>query len=266
MDWAAVERANGELRLWLGDRILTAPCQDDPAAALRGLLLPLLAPGQTVAVLASGWPGVDPVRVPCRPGQPAPALALDPRIRLHPLPGLVQDRPVDLIEAQVPCIMGHLTAHPDFDGVLCLPGRPSAWVQVSASEVVSFRTFLTAEMMSPLMAQDEWAGASGDFMDAVAQAMSRPAALAAELSSVRAGLALKRIGHAAAQARIAGLLIGAELAAARPWWLGRNVVIIGQGWLADCYAAALAAQGVTAGRADPAQARLAGFRAADLVL
>ncbi|WEF25780.1 2-dehydro-3-deoxygalactonokinase [Paracoccus sp. S3-43] len=261
MDWVAVERAEGELRLWHDGRTRAAPCTEDPGAALRGLLLPMPAPGRVLTVIASGWPGVDPVRVPCSPGRPAPALDLDPRIRLHPLPGLAQDRPTDLIVGPVPRIAGHLAARPDFDGVLCLPGSPSAWVQISASEVVSFRTFLTAEILSALAAQDD-ATADAGFADAVAQAMSRPAALAAELSSVRADLALNRIGRAAARTRIAGLLIGAELAAARPWWLGQNVVILGQGWLADCYAAALAAQGVVAERADPAQAWLAGMTTA----
>ena len=92
---------------------------------------------------------------------------------------------------------------------------------------------------------------SAGFADAVAQAMSRPAALAAELASVRAERALARIGPAAAQVRMAGLLIGAELAA---------------GWLADCYAGALTAQGVTAGRADPAQAWRDGMRSAHRAL
>lgn len=267
MDWAAVEWTDDKLRLWLTDQAapITVPCPDDPAAALRALLLPRLARGQVLTVIASGWPGVGPLPVPCRPGQPAPVLPIDPQIRLHPLPGLVQNRPLDLIEAPIPLIAGHLAANPDFDGVLCLPGRPSAWVQVSAAEVVSFRSFLTMEILSSLIAQDE-VGNDPAFAEAVAQAMARPAAIAAELSSVRAGLALGRWDRATARASIAGLLIGAELAAARPWWLGQNVLIIGQGWLADCYAKALAAQGVTPGRADPAQAWLAGMRAAHQVL
>lgn len=262
MDWAAVERTEGELRLWLDDRDrpVTAPCGDDPAAALRGLLLPLLAPEQVLTVIASGWPGAAPVRVPCPPPQPGPVLQIDPQIRLHPLPGLVQDRPVDLIEAPVPLIAGHLAANPDFDGILCLPGNPSAWVQISAAEVVSFRSFMTAGILSALMTHDE-PGNDAAFAEAVAQAMSRPAAFAAELSSVRAGLALHRIDRAEAAARMAGLLVGAELAAARPWWLGQNVVVMGEGWLAGCYVDALAAQGVITARADPMQARLAGMRA-----
>lgn len=264
MEWAAVERADGELRLWPADRgaPVTAPCGDDPAAALRGLVQPLLAPGQVLDVVACGWPGVTPVRVPCPPPPPGPALKIGPQIRLHPLPALVQDRPLDLIEAAVPRITGHLSARPDFDGVLCLPGRPSAWVQVSAAEIVSFRSFLTAEIIAALTGLGELAGNDTAFADALTQAMSRPAALAAELSSVRAGLTLGGTSPTDAAARIAGLLIGAELAAARPWWLGQNVAVIGEDWLADRYAQALASQGVAVARADPTQAWLAGMRAA----
>ena len=56
MDWAAVEWADGELRLWLADgrRPVIAPCGEDPAAVLRGLVRPLLAPGQILDVFASG--------------------------------------------------------------------------------------------------------------------------------------------------------------------------------------------------------------------
>ncbi|GGF71882.1 2-keto-3-deoxy-galactonokinase [Paracoccus acridae] len=263
-DWAAAELAGGELRLWLmeGGECITASCGDDPGQTLRSLLLPMLAQGQIMDVLACGWPEVEPVSVPCPPPPPAAPMALDPLIRLHAVPGLVQDRPLDLLARAVPLIGGHLAAMPDFDGVLCLAGCPSAWVQISAGEVVSFRSFLTAEILLALDAAPRDPFDKAAFTEAVAQAMSRPASLAAELSSVRAGLALGRIEDAAAWSRMAGLMIGAELAAARPWWLGQNVVVIGDSPLADRYADALAAQGVIAARADPVKTWLEGMQAA----
>ncbi|WP_207099521.1 2-dehydro-3-deoxygalactonokinase [Paracoccus shandongensis] len=260
MDWAAAEWTAGEVRLWPmhGDAegaAITAPAGDDPVAALRAML----APGVAIDVIAAGWPGTAPVRVPCPPPPPLPALALDPQVTLHRLPGLVQDRPADLIGAQATRIAGHLARHPDFDGVLCLPGPQSVWAQISAGEVVSFRSFLTGELLSALTAS---ADESTGFAEAVQDALSRPAGLAAELSSVRARLALDRITPSDAHAQTAGLLIGAELAGARPWWLGQPVTVIGQGWLADRYAEALVLQGVTPAMADPTRALLDGFRAA----
>lgn len=258
-DWAAAELAGGELRLRLGDEVLAVPCGDDPAGALCTLLLPRLSLGQAVTVVATGWPGVAPIAVPCPVPRPATALRLDPRISLRPVPGLMQDRPPDLIQAQVLLVAGHLAEDPDFDGILCLPGRQTAWAQVSAQEIVSFRSFLTAEMLSTL-SHDPEAAVTAGFDDAVSQAMSRPAALAAELSSVRAGLALGRLDEPQAADRLAGLLIGAELAAARPWWLGQNVVVIAGGWLADRYLRALATQGVAVAQTDAAQALQRGIR------
>lgn len=260
-DWAAVERTAGKLRLWLfrGDAegaAITAPDTGDPGAALRAML----APGAAIDVIATGWPGTAPARVPCAPPQPLPALALDPQVRLHRLPGLAQDRPADLIGTAATRIAGHLARQPDFDGVLCLPGRQTVWAHLSAGEVVSFRSFLTAELLSALTALPQ--AESEGFADAVQAALSRPAGLAAELSSVRARLAMGTIAPAAAPAQMAGLLIGAELAAARPWWLGQPVTVLGQGWLADRYAEALLTQGLAPARADPAQALLDGFRAA----
>ncbi|MCZ0962290.1 2-dehydro-3-deoxygalactonokinase [Paracoccus benzoatiresistens] len=266
VDWAAVELAAGELRLWLfrGDAegaAITRPDNGDPAASLAAMLIPRLAPGAAIDVIAAGWPGTAPARVPCPPPRPADAVVLDPRLTLHRLPGLMQDRPADLIGVQTTRIAGHLARHPEFDGVLCLPGGQSAWAHVSAGEIVSFRGFLTGELLSALTASTPDEESAG-FAEAVQDTLSRPAGLAGELSSLRARLAMEEMTPPAAYARMAGLLIGAELAAARPWWLGQSVTVIGAGWLADRYAEALVTQGVNPARADPTRALLDGFRAA----
>lgn len=265
-DWAAVELAAGEVRMWLmaedaESAAVTKPHDGEPAAALEAMLHPLMAPGAAIAVIAAGWPGTTPARVPCAPPPPLPPVPIRPRITLHALPGLVQDRPDDLTGAAATRIAGHLARHPDFDGVLCLPGPQTVWAHVSAGEVVSFRSFLTAELLSAVAPSNPPDDAPQGFLTAVQQAMSRPAGLAGELSSVRAQLALHLLGPSAAYAAMAGLLIGAELAAARPWWLGQAVTIIGTGWLADRYAEALAAQGVMPAATDPDRALLDGFRA-----
>ena len=65
--------------------------------------------------------------------------------------------------------------------------------------------------------------------------------------------------HAALRARLSGLLIGTELAAAKAWWLGRDVVIVGEGTLAGLYARALRAQGIAARQVPAEDAVLAGL-------
>ena len=63
----------------------------------------------------------------------------------------------------------------------------------------------------------------------------------------------------AARSRLSGLLIGTELAAAKPWWLGRDVMIVGQGGLGGLYTRALDAQGVAARQVSAEDAVLAGL-------
>jgi 2-dehydro-3-deoxygalactonokinase len=66
---------------------------------------------------------------------------------------------------------------------------------------------------------------------------------------------------AAAAARLSGLLIGAELAGARAWWLGRDVAVIGAPDLAAAYGTALELQGLTPVTADGAAMNRAGLTA-----
>ena len=47
-----------------------------------------------------------------------------------------------------------------------------------------------------------------------------------------------------ARARLSGLLIGIELAATKPYWLGQNVGVLGADTLAQNYTSGLSAQGV----------------------
>jgi 2-dehydro-3-deoxygalactonokinase len=77
---------------------------------------------------------------------------------------------------------------------------------------------------------------------ALADILSRPERLAMMISALRSVGTHKR----ARLSRLSGLLIGAELAATRPWWLGQSVAVIGGGDLAQRYTDALAAQGVQA--------------------
>ena len=66
----------------------------------------------------------------------------------------------------------------------------------------------------------------------------------------------------AATARLSGLLIGAELAAARPYWLGQKIVLIGAPKLSEHYRTALELQGLNADTAGATETTLAGLTAA----
>lgn len=216
-----------------------------------------------------GWAEAPYRPLPCTPLAPrglAPAPARDPRIRPLIVPGLSQARPADVMRGEETQIAGTLVLRPGFEGVVCLPGTHCKWAHVSAGEVVSFQTFMTGEMFALLaqqsvlrhgIASEGWDEHA--FLAAVSEAIARPERLAARLFSLRAEGLLTGLDPVAARSRLSGLLIGAELAGARPYWLGQRVVIVGAGPLSQAYHRALAAQGVEADMLEGRAATLAGL-------
>ncbi|MEY4984781.1 MAG: hypothetical protein RIR62_3047 [Pseudomonadota bacterium] len=289
-DWIAVDWGTSNLRVWAmaGGRVIDHAASEDGMGrlerdgfepALLRLVGGWLDADRVTDVIACGMVGSRqgwfeaPYRaVPCAPLDPAALVAAptrDPRIRVRLLPGLRQDRPADVMRGEETQIAGALALNPGFDGVLCLPGTHSKWVHVSAGEVVSFQTFMTGEMFALLsqasvlrhgMAGDGWDDAAFDA--ALSDALSRPERLGARLFSIRAEGLLAGLAAAAARSRLSGLLIGTELAAAKPYWLGQPVAIIGSQGLARAYARALGAQGTAPRLLDATDCTLAGLSAA----
>lgn len=290
-DWIAADWGVSHLRLWVMDaagQVLDDRRSDrgtgrlapaDYESALLDLAGDVLPPDRATPVICcgaagtrQGWTEVPRRAVPCPPGGIEGAIrpaTRDPRLDMRLQPGLRQLRPADVTEGQETRIAGWLAAHPGFDGVLCLPGRQSRWAHLSAGEVVSFRSFITGEMFALLSRQSVLHPSVADagldpvaFTEAVAHAMSRPAAMAGDLFTIHAESLMAGLDPVVARSRLSGLLIGIELAAARPYWLGQDVAVIGTGEPADAYAAALAAQGLTARRGDGDEMTLNGLRAA----
>ncbi len=286
-DWIAVDWGTSNLRVWaMRDGAPVAHAESDKGMgsldqsgfepALLDLIDPWLGAGRTLVVACgmvgsrSGWVEAPYASVPATPlsDRLARAPANDPRLDVRVISGLSQSDPADVMRGEETQIAGYLAVRPDFDGILCLPGTHSKWVQISAGEVVSFRTFMTGEMFSLLATQSVlrhtiesgWDRAA--FLTAVSDAMTRPEALAQRLFALRAEGLLKGLDGAAAGSRLSGLLIGAELAAARPYWLGQEVALIGSEILTNAYVAALSAQGLTPGRVDATDTTLAGLAAA----
>ena len=156
-----------------------------------------------------------------------------------------------------------------FDGVLCLPGTHAKRVHVSAGGIVSFATLMTGEIFALLagssvlrhsVGSDEWS--EPDFAEAVEDAMARPEKFAARLFGLRAASLLENLRPERARARLSGLLIGLELAGSKPYWLGREVALIGDAALARTYRAGLALCGLDAEPQDAKAMTLAGLVAA----
>jgi 2-dehydro-3-deoxygalactonokinase len=290
--WIAVDWGTTHLRAWaVGARgeVLAEAASDEGMGTLRPegfepALLRLAGPwlgtglpdGPAEVIVCGmagsrqGWAEAPYRAVPCTPlGPPlAPAPARDPRLVVRLVPGLKQTRPPDVMRGEETQIAGFLAANPGFDGVLCLPGTHSKWARISAGEVVSFASFMTGELFALLCERSvlrHGLGTGWDeaaFAEALSDALARPERLAGGLFGIRAAGLLGQTTGDAARARLSGLLIGAELAAARPYWLGQRVALIGAETLSALYAAALAAQGLAAERADARAMTLAGLAAA----
>jgi 2-dehydro-3-deoxygalactonokinase len=248
------------------EAVLLALCED----ALGTKPLPVVICGMAGA--RQGWAEAPYASVPCAPPDAHSALRVptqDKRLQVHILPGVSQRTPADVMRGEETQIKGLIATQSDFDGVACLPGTHSKWAHLSAGEIVSFQTFMTGEMFALLSQQsvlrhsvsstgwDEAAFAAGLDMG-----LSRPERLAARLFSLRANGLLNDMSGTAARAQLSGLLIGTELAAAKPYWLGQQIAVIGDSKLAKLYVGALATQAAPATQVNASSITLAGLTAA----
>lgn len=286
-EWIAIDWGTSNLRAYAmqGSRALTRRASDQGMAGLvqngfapvllalvqdwlRDGPVPMIACGMVGA--RQGWVEAPYRPVPCAPvAGPLTAATLRERQEVHIVPGLSQASPPDVMRGEETQIAGFLSLNPDWDGVLCLPGTHTKWVHLSAGEVVSFQTFMTGEIFALLCTQSVlrhsaqgtgWDDAAFDA--AVSDTLSAPERLAARLFTLRAADLLHGKNAAQTRAALSGYLIGTEIAAARPYWLGQNLAILGMGAQARAYQNALAPQGVPALLVDSDRATLAGLTAA----
>lgn len=263
-DWIALDCADGQLhaRGVLDQRVICEarsgfaandPASDDLETALLALVADWLPENRITPVIGCGllpasgdWSSGGWASVPCRPLSAGliPAMIRDLRLSVHLVGGLKQDRPADMTCGQETRIAGFLALNPDWDGVICLPGLHSTWAHVSAGEIVSFQTFMTGQMHALLaegsvLRKTARGWDDSGFAEGVAQGLERPERLMARMFSLHAEALLQGLDPAVANARLRGLLVGAELAAAKPYWLGQRVALIGADDSMPPYAQAL---------------------------
>lgn len=294
-DWIAVDWGTTHLRAWAmgADGSVRAAAQSDSGMgslaragfepALLALVNGWLTPGRATPVLAcgmvgsrQGWVEAPYRAVPCTPlqlGGFALAPCADARLQVRVIPGLKQPSPADVMRGEETQIAGFLVADPGFDGVLCLPGTHNKWVRISAGEVVSFQTFMTGEVFALLAEHSvlRHSVATGGWDEqafglALDDTLSRPDRIAARLFSLRAEALLTGLAPEIARARLSGALIGVELAAARPYWLGQQVAVIGAAGIAAAYANALTRQGAAPRLVEGDAMTLAGLTAAHAMM
>jgi 2-dehydro-3-deoxygalactonokinase len=288
--WIAVDWGTTHLRaMAMGPRGLLAEASSEDGMgrlareafepALIALIEPWLSGTRSVPVLAcgmvgsrQGWQEAPYRTVPCTPFDPGSLVRVptaDSRVAVQLVPGLKQMKPADVMRGEETQVAGALALQPGFDGVICLPGTHSKWAQISAGEVVSFQTFMTGELFALLseasvlrhgLTAPGWHDSAFD--EAVSDALSRPERVAARLFGLRAEGLVAGLDAATARARLSGLLIGLELAGARPYWLGQPILLVGAERLSGLYARALAAQAVQATHLSARETVIAGLSAA----
>lgn len=136
-------------------------------------------------------------------------------------------------------------------GMVCIPGTHSKWVTLNDGRITRFNTFMTGELFAVLGAHSilqhgvaKGAAVQPDdpaFLNAVSEMQTDGAALTAKLFSVRARGLVGAADGVSGAARLSGLLIGAEIAAAAP---SGPVTLLASGGASDLYAAAFAAVGI----------------------
>ncbi len=137
--------------------------------------------------------------------------------------------------------------------LVCMPGTHCKWVEIEDGIVSRFSTFLTGELFDVLSTYSilQHAVEKGDtvandvFRSAVRIAGAAPELVWTRLFALRASQLLGQMERADGAAHLSGLLIGAEIAAARRLHGGGSkFVLVASGPLAALYRSALADEGV----------------------
>ena len=285
-DWIAVDWGTSNMRAWAmsasgtvldevrSDRGMGSLKPAEFEQALRDAIAPwdhkgapMIACGMVGA--KQGWMEAPYAAVPCAATPEGFTKPDAGDLDVYIIAGLKQADPADVMRGEETQIAGFLSMNKNWDGVICLPGTHTKWAHISADEVVSFQTYMTGDLFAAISGNtvlkhsvnsDDW---DNDAFDGgVADAMARPERLAARLFSLRAEGLLNGMQNGMAKARLSGLLIGAELAGAKPYWLGQQVAVIGAGGLCSLYVRALAAQSAPATQVKGDAITLAGLTAA----
>lgn len=218
---------------------------------LQDRVTPVIACGMVGA--KQGWVEAPYAQVPCEPIARDSLISVptkDHRIQVRIVPGICQRDPDDIMRGEETQIAGYLAECPSFDGVICLPGTHSKWVQVREGKVCDFTTFMTGEVFDLLSTHSvlrfctdshHWDDTA--FLKAVAESVQYPNGLMAALFRLRPQSLLGGASNDTLKASLSGLLIGSELEEMQEMWRNLDVVIIGGQENSRLYQTALASLG-----------------------
>jgi 2-dehydro-3-deoxygalactonokinase len=224
----------------------------------RALPVPRLACGMIGS--RQGWLEAPYCSVPASAGALARDIVRVPEANLHIVPGVcVRDAAgvPDVMRGEETQVLGALDA--GGRALLVLPGTHSKWASVEQGTLVHFATYLTGELFGALMQHTilgRLAQAGAAFDEAsFARGVARGLAGGALAHDVFGARTLALFGELAPQGVgdwLSGLLIGAEIAAARRAAdAATEVCVVAQDALARRYSTACAQAGVRVRSAAP---------------
>lgn len=188
------------------------------------------------------------------------------------LPGLAQrdNAHPDVMRGEETQLLG--LAHQAIEGLVCMPGTHCKWATLQDRAVTGFVSYITGELFDLLSRHSilrhampetrSIAPDDPDFLTAADQALADPGLLTEALFPLRADQLLNYRAQKATQARLSGLLIGAEVGRQIANGKVKSVTLVGQEGLGALYAAALTRAGVSLQFVDAENASRQGLLAA----
>ena len=286
-DWGG-----SRLRLWLRQGKSVIHRRDGP-----GVTALTQSPEQTFLDLVGDWREARPEQaILCgmvgsrmgwaeAPYVPCPAATADVAVRtvrleadglpVRIVPGLSCVNPLggpDVMRGEETQVFGALSLDAALRSgrrLLALPGTHNKWAVVEDGRIVTFLTAPIGETFALLKAQSTLGAGGGSLAEGSAAGFAQGLARIAEhgaqrlphlLFETRARQLLEAMSPADAMGFLSGLLISADVAAARDWFGPLPAVtVIGDGPLATLYAQAVNAAGAAASVVDGEAAVLAGL-------
>lgn len=135
--------------------------------------------------------------------------------------------------AQTAALGAFVADHPKWDGIVILAGPVSTWAHISAGELISFRTSIGLQVALNVLhtrSLEVSPDLNNAFSDAVSNGLSQPETVFSKLS------------EDTSPDVYLGLALGAEMAAFRTYWLGQEIVVLGNHVEASLIEAALKSQ------------------------
>ncbi len=268
--WIAVDWGTTNLRCWAmsetGEVLDTASSDQGMGslagnsaqfeAALLACIHPWLNDDSPLPVHACGMVGARQgwIEVPYESAPCSPVTGLtkvpntDSRIDVFIHAGICQSAPADVMRGEETQIAGLLRLHPDFEGLVCLPGTHTKWATITDQTLQHFRTCMTGEFWKLLAEQsvlrltlDPGGWDQSAFLDAFASTFKKPGDMLAQSFSLRAEALLHELNGATANAQLSGILMGHELASVlKDSETPKKVAIVGTSSNISLYESALA--------------------------